>query len=325
VIRALLVLAAGAMVVGGVLLAVSLRPVGGDRVALVSVPSGSSLSGVARDLEERGLVRSGRAMSVLGRLQGAGHRLKAGRYRVDARQSAAAILDDLVTGRIAPIRITFPEGIWLPEVARLLADSLQVSAEAVMAAATDSALLVDLGLSASSAEGYLFPSTYDFEGSEPARELVARMVGESTLRWTPERARAAQALGMSRHEIMTMASIVEAETGRADERRKVSAVYHRRLRKGWLLQADPTVVYALGVRGRAPSLADLKIGNPYNTYAFKRLPPGPIGNPGEASIDAALDPDWTCSALFFIARADGSHDFSDTFGEHLRKKGARDR
>jgi len=321
------ILATG-LVVGlgaAMLLAAALRPVGGDRETLVSIPSGSSLSSVARDLESRGLIRSARAMSILGRIQGAGHRLQAGRYRIAASRSTVGILDDLVAGRTAPVRVTFPEGIWLSEVASLVADSLDVTVDAFLDAATDGTLLDGLGVDATSAEGYLFPSTYDFEGTESAAEVVRRMVTESLVRWTPVRREQAAAIGMTHHEVLTMASIIEAETGRADERRKVSAVYHRRLRRKWPLQADPTVVYAIGTRGRPPSLRDLKLEDPYNTYVARGLPPGPIGNPGQAAIDAALDPDPTCTAMFFIARADGSHDFSDTFSEHLEKKGARSR
>lgn len=325
VIRVLLGAGVVASLGAAMLLAAALRPVGGENEALVTIPAGSSLSGVAYDLESRGLIRSALAMSIVGRLQGAGHRLQAGRYRVSTDRGAMGILDDLVAGRTAPIRITFPEGIWLPEVAALVADSLDVSVDAFIAAATDDTLLAALGVDAASAEGYLFPSTYDFEGSETASTVVRRMVGESMARWTPDRRQKARSLGMSHHEVLTMASIVEAETGYAGERRKVSAVYHRRLEREWPLQADPTVVYAIGTRGRPPSLADLKLDHAHNTYVVRGLPPGPIGNPGQAAIDAALDPDRTCTAMFFIANADGTHDFSDTFAEHLAKKGARRR
>lgn len=302
-----------------------LRPVGGSGHAqFVHVAPGTSLGVLAGELETKGLVRSGRALTLYGRLLGRSRDVKAGRYRLGPELAAPAILGRLVRGETQPIRVVFPEGLWMTEVASLLADSLDLSRADVLAAAREPERLTRYGIAAPSAEGYLCPDTYAFEGTETASSAVERLLATGAARWTDARATRARALGLTRHEVITLASIVEAETAVAGERAKVSAVYHRRLERGMMLQADPTIVYALGTRGRAPRYADLTLDSPYNTYRRKGLPPGPIGNPGEASIHAALYPDTTCTALFFVARADGSHIFTDTFDQHVAaRKGLR--
>lgn len=169
---------------------------------------------------------------------------------------------------------------------------------------------------ADGAEGYLFPATYEFNETETARSALVKLIAEGNRRWDEAAAERADALGLSRHDVLTLASIIEAETGRPEERALVSAVYHRRLRRPMLLQADPTIVYGMGERGRKLLLKDLEADSPYNTYRRMGLPPTPIGNPGQAAIDAALYPDTTTSALYFVARKDGTHIFSNSFQEH---------
>lgn len=322
----------GVWIAGGLLLAAALawtamelRPAsrnGSPR--FVHVERGVAFSALATRLEHDGLVRNARILSLYARVTGGARGVKAGRYRLSPTSSGAAILRTLVSGETHPVRIVFPEGIWMTEVAALLADSLGLDEPAVVAAARDGILLARFDIEAQDAEGYLFPDTYEFEGAERPADAIGKLLATARSRWTPERAARAAELGMTRHEILTLASIVEAETARADERRKVSAVYHRRLRRGMPLQADPTIVYAIGTRGRAPRYADLELSSPYNTYRRKGLPAGPIGSPGDASIDAALYPDSACTALFFVARNDGSHIFTDTFDEHVAaRKGLR--
>jgi UPF0755 protein len=276
-----------------------------------------SFGTVATALSDSGVIRNRAAIVLYSRLRGFSHRIQAGRYRVSARQSAGEIVAMMCRGETVPIRIAFPEGIWLVEIAGALAESLSVDSAAVMAAAADPEILRDHGIPAGTAEGYLFPATYDFEGGEGSAPIVTRLLAEGEDRWSVANQDRADSLGLSRHEVLALASIIEAETARGDERAKVSAVYHRRLRRGMLLQADPTVVYANGIRGRPPTYADLESNSPYNTYRRVGLPPGPIGNPGQAAIEAALHPDPSCTALYFVAQPDGSHIFSNTFEEHV--------
>jgi len=287
------------------------------------VEAGQSLSAVSRELGNLGIIRESLAFSFLGRLRGQEGQVKPGRYRLSPSQSCEEILEQLVAGATHPIRIVFPEGIWLADIARVVADSLGLSADAVIEAASDREILGRNEVSAATAEGYLFPATYEFTGQESAKDVIDMLLSHGRIRWTESRAARAESLGWGRHETLTMASIIEAETAIADERPLVSAVYHRRLARGMLLQADPTVSYGLGLRGRGPTFSELKNASPYNTYVHAGLPPGPIGNPGEAAIDAALWPDPTCTALYFVASDDGTHRFTRTFADHLAARRLR--
>ncbi len=287
------------------------------------VTSGETLRDVARELKSRGVIRSADAFVWFGRLAGVSHRIQAGRYLLSPADSAPALLGRFVRGETAPYRVTVREGIWLTELAALLADSLPVDSAAVIAAAGDGRLLDRYGIEAENGEGYLFPATYEFSGREDAHEALAKLMESARDIRDDGRRGAADSLGLGWHDVLTLASIIEAETARDDERNKVSAVYHRRLRRGMKLQADPTIVYAFGARGRSLTYADLELDSPYNTYRHRGLPPGPIGNPGLAAIDAALHPDSACTALYFFATDGGTHVFSETFQEHtagLRKR-----
>jgi UPF0755 protein len=297
------------------------RPGAGSR--WFTIEPGKSLHEIARALESDGIIRDARVFTWVGRLKGDAGKIKAGRYRLSPGRSGGALLGQLVRGETTSIRIGVPEGLRLDEIAALVADSLGVDPTALVALARERPFLDAFGIRAESAEGYLLPATYEFDGAEDASQVLAGLLAEGRrLREGPLGVRAS-ALGMSWHEVLTLASIIEAETARADERAKVSAVYRRRLESGMKLQADPTVLYALGVRGRSPTYAELETDSPFNTYRHAGLPPGPIGNPGLASIEAALYPDTTTTALFFVAQSDGSHAFSDTFEEHRAAQNRR--
>ena len=280
------------------------------------IPAGASLKSVAARLKADGVVRSARAVEWVGRSKGFADEIRAGRYVVSPSETPAEILGRFVRGETDPITVTFVEGIWLPEVATLIADSLGLDRAEVIARASDSEFLTQYGIGAATAEGYLLPETYDFEGGESVEAALARLLEagrEVRRRWDG----APDSLGLSWHELLTLASIIESETGVADERFKVSAVYHRRLRRGMLLQADPTLIYGLGIRGHELTRRDLNTDGPYNTYIRSGLPPGPIGNPGLAAIEAAIQPDPDCRALYFVAKPGGGHTFSDTYEQHL--------
>jgi UPF0755 protein len=204
----------------------------------------------------------------------------------------------------------------LTQIAGVLAAKLDADSTAFADLAAGPELSSELGVEVGSLEGYLFPDTYIIPwGLEP--EDVAKLMIDRLEREFNQRAvERAASLGMSRHEVLTLASIVEAETRLPEELPVVSAVYHNRLRRGMRLEADPTVAYAKGgYKGRL-FYKDLEIESPYNTYKHPGLPPGPICSPGKAAINAALYPDTTTTALYFVARGDGGHVFSRTLREH---------
>jgi UPF0755 protein len=213
--------------------------------------------------------------------------------------------------------VTFPEGTALDEMARLAAIK-GIPAEAFLAAARNPAPIHDLDPDATDLEGYLFPDTYDIpRGAEPAAQLVARMVKRFRAVIAPELPALAQS-GRTLRQVVTLASIVETETARPDERPRVAAVFLNRLQKKMPLQTDPTIIYALRRAGTYDGnirREDLDVDSPYNTYRRPGLPPGPIASPGRASLLAALHP-LTTRELYFVSRNDGTHQFSENLAEH---------
>jgi len=212
---------------------------------------------------------------------------------------------------------TVPEGLTCAEIAARFAAAGFGTAAEFHAACVDPELLARVGLEQGDLEGYLFPETYQWHRGMTAHALVARMVAAMEAVWTPERSQAAQALNLTRHQALTLASIIEKETGDTAERAMISGVFHNRLRRGMRLQSDPTVIYGVTPFDGNLTRAHLETDTPYNTYTRAGLPPGPIANPGLASIDAALHPADT-EALYFVSRNDGSHQFSATVEEHNR-------
>ena len=242
--------------------------------------------------------------------------MRAGTYELGASRSPLQILSALVAGDVLRVRVTLPEGLTCEQSFTLLAEHLGVSIDSLRAVATDAGWLDSLGLPPGGPEGYVFPETYLFEPGTSARALLLTPVEACLERLDAARRARAAELGLSPHAALTLASIIEAESPDSLERRRISAVYHNRLRMGWRLEADPTVAYALGRPGEHLTHADLAVESPYNTYRHPGLPPGPICNPGLVSLDAALWPLEGCQDLFFVARGDGTHAFSRTLAEH---------
>jgi UPF0755 protein len=224
-------------------------------------------------------------------------------------------LDVLVNGREATDLLSLPEGLMLSEVAEQLQLQLGIDPDSFSAAVRDSALLADVGAPAETLEGYLYPSTYYVLARATARDIAAQMVAEFQAQWRPEWDTQLIELGMTKHEIVILASIIEGEVRDRSESRLVSSVYHNRLRRGMRLQADPTVIYALGERRRLFE-RDYSVRSPYNTYRIAGLPPGPINQPSATSIAAALSPAET-DYLYFVADSNGRHIFTRTYQEHL--------
>lgn len=292
-------------------------PGSGDKVMLADFVKGSSLRRFAESLEKGGVIRSPRLFVLYARLRGDDNRLQAGTYRFTDALSPAEILRAMTHGEVYEQRFAVPEGYSVYQVAELLEGRKLFPKERFLAACFDEKLLASLKLPGESVEGYLFPSTYGIRpGMDEAAtirmmvETFNRNVGGLFPSGGPVR-------GLSRHQVVTLASMVEKEAVVAKEQPLIASVFLNRLRKGMPLQSDPTSVY--GVRAFAGKIrkADIQRDNPYNTYRIKGLPPGPIGNPGNGAIDAVLKP-ATSPYLYFVAKNDGTHYFSTSLEEHNR-------
>jgi len=286
--------------------------------SLVIAP-GAGVLDIGRQLEQLGLVRHPEVFRLLVLSRGETGRLRAGEYELSGTMSVDQVIDKLVRGDVVRHVVTFPEGTNLEDMARLVALK-GIPQAAFLAAARDPAPIRDVDPDAKDLEGYLFPDTYDIpRGPDAAAHLVARMVRRFRDVITPELA-ALKEGGRTPRQVVTLASIVELETARPEERPRVAAVFLNRLQKKMPLQTDPTVIYALRQAGTYDGNIhkdDLEVDSPYNTYRFPGLPPGPIASPGRASLQAALHP-ATSRELYFVSRNDGSHQFSETLAEHER-------
>lgn len=314
----LLVLAAGALFVVGV------RPLspGAVETVAVQIEAGTTMSQVADVLYQQHLIRSPLFFRYYARLRHLDGRLQPGEYAFSPGMSPAEILRRLTSGEVVTRRITIPEGMTVEQIADLLDAEGVVDREDFLAAVSASVSEIAEFLPEDAAldqplEGYLFPATYEYRTDTTAEELVSAMVDRFLAVWTPEMQERADDLGMSVHQVMTLASIIEEEAQVPEERARISGVYHNRLRIGMKLDADPTVGYAVGkLPGEELDYDDLMVDSPYNTYLNAGLPPGPIACPGEASIQAALYPEehdyW-----YFVAKGDGSgeHFFASTLEE----------
>lgn len=282
----------------------------------LTIPRGATLKAVADTLAARGLVASPRLFRFYAQISGRTRSLQAGTYELPRSASVRRLLTLLTTGHPALERLMVPEGLMLDEVAATIQRQLGIPAESVQAAARDEYLRARLNVPGPTLEGYLYPSTYYVRSDAAAREVVRQMVAGFEERWRPEWNGRLDTLGFTRHEIVILASIIEGEVRHDRDRPYVASVYHNRLRRGMRLQADPTVIYALGRRRRLFE-RDYQRASPYNTYLIDGLPPGPIGQPSAASLHAALYPART-DFLFIVAQPDGQHVFSRTLTEHLR-------
>ena len=290
---------------------------GTDCVSL-TIPRGATLSAAIDSLSAHGLIARQFLFSVYARVRGLGRDLKSGTYAFHKDVGWSDIIDALKLGRGALVRFTVREGLRIYEIADLASQQLGVPRDSFIAAAQDSDVLARLGLPPETAtvEGYLYPTTYTVRPHPTARELVRLMTDEFTSHWSSAWDLRLDSVHLSRHQLVTLASIIESEVRYAPDRNYVSAVYHNRLDRGMMLQADPTVIYAMSARPHRVYEKNLLIRSPYNTYLHPGLPPGPISQPDSASIDAALYPAVT-PYLYFVAQPDGKHIFSVSYAEHL--------
>lgn len=307
---------------GGVSLALALTACGAETgpPVEVGIPAGASFGQVVDSLRARGIVRAPTLFKVYARLKGADREIRAGRYELVPGAPWGSLLGALTRGEVLTVPVTIPEGFRLSQIAPRVAEIAGVSVDSANAYLLGPERVEELGVPGPSLEGYLFPDTYRFAPGSSLATIAGAMVARYRSMWTPERSARLAELDMSEVELVTLASIIQAEARKVDEMPLISGVYHRRLELGWLLQADPTVLYALGgPRERLLYAAIDSVANdPYNTYTQPGLPPGPIGAPGALAIDAALAPED--DFLFFVARPDGSHVFTRSLADHNRAK-----
>ncbi len=323
-----------------------LQPGRAGDVQEVRVPPGTNLAALADTLAARGLLARPGLLRFVARLTGRDRHLQAGTYALSPGLSPRELLTRLTRGRTLPVLLTLPEGIEAEAAARQVELVLGCSAGDFLAAADSlvrqgalaRGLLGDAARAADYdallrresdrglrvlhwCEGYLAPDTYHFAEGTAAVDVAREIVTLGLTRVDSIAGSAdpgIQELGLTPHQITTLASLVEAEARRDDERPLIAAVYVNRLRRGWRLEADPCVSYLLGKRGQRLYYADLRVESPYNTYLHSGLPPGPIGNPGRSSLRAAAHPAADSAALFFVADGEGGHVFSRTRAEHER-------
>lgn len=281
----------------------------------VIIPRGASFGQATDSLAKAKIVGWPKTFRMYGRLTGGDRNIKPGTYLLKPGTPWSDIISALHGGHGLVNTITIPEGWDLSQITPQLARTLKVPADSVRAAMRDTALLARLDIPSPTLEGYVFPDTYAFPLGTTARQAVREMVFSFERRWRPDWDSSLTDLKINRNDLVTMASIVEREARVPEERPVIAAVYYNRLKKGMLLQADPTIQYALGHHVGRVLYKDLEVASPYNTYTHKGLPPGPIASPGVASLAAAAHP-ATVPYLYFVASRDGHHEFRVTLEEH---------
>lgn len=282
---------------------------------VVEIPEGAPFSAVSDLLRHEELITSRIFFRLLGLWTKSEKKIKPGEYALHTAMRPAEILDLLVRGKILQHPVVIPEGSTVRQIAQILQETKLVDADVFMKVIEDPTLMTEFGIEGENLQGYLFPDTYQFAKRTPPHEIVKRMVTQFQAVYDESFRRRADQLGMTQREIVTLASIIEKETGNPSERGLISAVFHNRLKKKMRLQSDPTVIFALTDFDGNITKKDLGIPSPYNTYRFIGLPPGPIANPGKDALYAALFP-ATVDYLFFVSKNDGSHFFSKNLREH---------
>ncbi|MCP9446797.1 MAG: endolytic transglycosylase MltG [Nitrospira sp.] len=282
---------------------------------VVVIPAGWTLQQVAALLEREQVIKSRFAFVWLARSQDADRKIQPGEYELHAAMPPADILSKLLTGRVVLHSVTIPEGYTIAQIADILSERNITDRAEFIRLARDKSFIQTLKISAESLEGYLFPDTYRFARRTAAAEVIKTMVDQLDRVFSVEWQGRAKELGLTRHQVLTLASVIEKETGSADERPRISSVFHNRLKKNIPLQSDPTVIYGLPHFDGNLRKKDLSHPSPYNTYRWGGLPPGPIASPGADSIRAALYPAST-PHLYFVSKNDGTHYFSTTLVQH---------
>ncbi|MBF0257278.1 MAG: endolytic transglycosylase MltG [Desulfamplus sp.] len=282
---------------------------------IVIIRPGESLGHIASTLETSDVITNRYLFIIFARYRGSNKKIQAGEYAFSGKDTPEKILDMLVKGKVKLHRLTIPEGLNLRETAALVEKSGFGTVENFMKLATDRIFIESIGIKADSLEGYLFPETYLFPADTSSKKIIKSMVERFNKIFIPEWRNICKQSGFTVHQIVILASIIEKETGDADEMPLISSVFHNRLKRGMRLESDPTVIYGIKDFNGNITKKDLLSITPYNTYAIDGLPEGPIANPGKLSLKAALFPDKS-EYIFFVSKKDTTHKFSKTLQEH---------
>jgi len=282
----------------------------------VSIEKGESFRSVARQLKAAGVVRSSTALLIYGESTGKARRIQPGDYEFRGDERIPDVMRHLVNGDFISIVVTIPEGLSVHQIAERLAMTGLICQPDFEHAAHDGPIVTALGLLPLGAEGYLFPATYKFSPRANVMDVLSAMLMRFFQVLTPEAEQRMFQLGLTPRELVTMASIVEKEAKIPGERKLIASVFYNRLRLGMPLQSDPTAEYSFEGESQSAAAA-VRVPSAFNTYSFAGLPPGPIANPGQRSIEAALYPAKS-DYLYFVARDDGTHVFSKSYEEHQK-------
>ncbi len=284
---------------------------------IIIINPGQSVSITSEKLYNLGIIKNPEKFKLLSRINGLDKKLKAGEYELSSSMTPISILDRLITGKVLLRRLTVPEGYNLYQIAALIEKSGLCSKEEFLQSATNPLLTRKMNLNTDTFEGYLFPDTYYFPKEIPPEKIITTMLKRFRSVLSPEWVNQAEKSGLSLHQIITLASIIEKETGASFERPIISSVFHNRLKKRMRLESDPTVIYGITNFNGNITRKDLRTRTPYNTYKIRGLPPGPIANPGLEALEAALYPAKT-SFLYFVSKRDTTHKFSTNISDHNR-------
>ncbi len=303
---------------------------------VIVIEKGESLPSIMKNLTGAGLIKSETGFKLLSRLGGAHRNIKAGEYELSTAMTPIEILRALREGKVKYHFVTIPEGYRIEDIALLLEEAGLADAAEFRSASLKEGAAAAYGLNGPvgsrwpALEGFLFPDTYSFAKPIKIQDILSAMTGRFKEVYAGEVESGAEGLGLSMLEAVTLASIIEKETGRREEMRTISAVFHNRLKRGIALQSDPTVIYGIKDFDGNIRKKDLRKDTPYNTYKRRGLPPGPIASPGRESLNAAVNPTDE-KYLYFVSRNDGTHHFSSTLKEHnkavrtYQKRGRRGR
>ncbi len=285
---------------------------------ILSIPPGATLKKISKDLQSLSLIRNASAFRLLANIRQKQTHIQVGEYELNQSMLPMDILKAITSGKTVLHPVTIPEGYRISEIAELLTETISINKEIFIKETRNEDLLNKLNITSKSLEGYLFPETYHFSKHTSEKKIIQTMLNTFQQRMKTKKIQhQIQSSDMSLHEIITLASLIEKETGMNGERKHISSVFHNRLKRKMRLQTDPTVIYAIENFDGNIRKKDLNIDSPYNTYRHKGLPPGPIASPGIKSIVAALNPIKT-NHLYFVSKKDGSHQFSSSLKEHNR-------
>ncbi len=287
----------------------------GQVAVRITVLPGMTFDQVAEILNEQGIIRDVDMFRWLAMERDVITRIQAGEFDLKAQMTPGEVLDRLVSGRPVEYKITIPEGYNLRQIAGILDQGEMWSGERFLDLASSPEFAKSIGIHAKTLEGYLFPDTYQFPRWAKEEDLIKTMVKRMKQVFGQQELARMQELGMTMHELITLASLIEKETSLPEERPLISSVFHQRIQRGIKLECDPTVIYGMPDFDGNLRRRDLEKWTPYNTYLNHGLPPGPIASPGKGSIHAALYPEES-TYIYFVSRGDGTHVFSRTFAEH---------